>query len=63
MMTCESKFAEELGYAEEGLVEDTLSLLTLYELPVNPDQLDPRPDPYAGLRHHRGKAGMHHWLG
>ncbi|MCQ4344540.1 MAG: 3-dehydroquinate synthase [Sulfolobales archaeon] len=49
-MTCESKFAEELGYAEEGLVEDTLSLLTLYELPVNPDQLDPRPDPYKALK-------------
>ncbi|MCG2888640.1 MAG: 3-dehydroquinate synthase [Sulfolobales archaeon] len=49
-MACESKFAEELGYAEEGLVEDTLSLLTLYELPVNPDQLDPRPDPYKALK-------------
>jgi 3-dehydroquinate synthase len=49
-MVCESKFAEELGYAEEGVVEDVVSLLNVYGLPINVDQLDPRPDPYKALK-------------
>jgi 3-dehydroquinate synthase len=49
-MVCESKFAEELGYAEEGVVEDVVSLLNVYSLPINVDQLDPRPDPFKALK-------------
>ncbi len=49
-MVCESKFAEELGYAEEGLVEDVITLIRAYGLPVNVDDLNPRPDPVKALR-------------
>ena len=49
-MVCESKFAEELGYAEEGLVEDVVNLLQAYGLPINVDDLDPRPDPVKAVK-------------
>ncbi|QXJ33426.1 3-dehydroquinate synthase [Saccharolobus shibatae] len=39
-MVCEAKIAEELGYAEEGVVEDVLWLLQLYGLPYDISQID-----------------------
>ncbi len=38
-MVCEAKIAEEMGYAEEGVVEDVLWLLDLYGLPISVDKL------------------------
>ncbi|MEW9491721.1 MAG: 3-dehydroquinate synthase [Candidatus Aramenus sulfurataquae] len=38
-MVCEAKIAEEMGYSEEGVVEDVLWLLQLYNLPISVDQL------------------------
>ncbi|QKQ99468.1 3-dehydroquinate synthase [Metallosphaera tengchongensis] len=38
-MVCEAKIAEEMGYAEEGVVEDVIWLLQLFNLPISPDQL------------------------
>ncbi len=38
-MLCEAKIAEELGYAEEGVVEDVLWLIQLYGLPYDVSQL------------------------
>ncbi|EZQ06961.1 MULTISPECIES: 3-dehydroquinate synthase [Acidianus] len=38
-MVCESKIAEEMGYSEEGVVEDTIWLLQLYGLPLSVDRL------------------------
>ncbi|BBD71859.1 3-dehydroquinate synthase [Sulfodiicoccus acidiphilus] len=38
-MVCEAKIAEELGVAEEGVVEDVLWILQLYGLPITPAQL------------------------
>lgn len=42
-MVCESKIAEELGYAEEGVVEDVMFLLSQYGLPVDVDSLQVKP--------------------
>ncbi|AAK40642.1 3-dehydroquinate synthase [Saccharolobus solfataricus] len=39
-MVCEAKMAEELGYAEEGVVEDVLWLLQIYGLPYDISQID-----------------------
>ncbi|MEM0016008.1 MAG: 3-dehydroquinate synthase [Saccharolobus sp.] len=39
-MVCEAKIAEELGYAEEGVVEDVLWLLQLYGLPYDRSHLN-----------------------
>ncbi|AWR99834.1 3-dehydroquinate synthase [Metallosphaera hakonensis] len=41
-MVCEAKMAEELGYAEEGVVEDVLWLLHLFRLPISVEQLNSR---------------------
>ncbi|AWR97646.1 3-dehydroquinate synthase [Acidianus sulfidivorans JP7] len=38
-MVCESKIAEEMGYSEEGVVEDSLWILDLYGLPISPEKL------------------------
>mgnify|MGYP001772516972 CR=1 FL=1 len=38
-MVCEAKIAEEMGYAEEGVVEDTTWILSHYELPLTVDDL------------------------
>lgn len=38
-MVCEAKIAEEMGYAEEGVVEDVLWILNLYGLPTVPEKL------------------------
>ncbi|PVU76351.1 3-dehydroquinate synthase [Acidianus hospitalis] len=38
-MVCEAKIAEEMGYSEEGVVEDTLWILSLYGLPITPEKL------------------------
>jgi 3-dehydroquinate synthase (EC 4.2.3.4) len=38
-MVCEAKIAEEMGYAEEGVVEDTTWMLSHYELPITVDSL------------------------
>ncbi|BDC19725.1 3-dehydroquinate synthase [Acidianus sp. HS-5] len=38
-MVCEAKIAEEMGYSEEGVVEDTLWMLSLYGLPITPEKL------------------------
>jgi len=38
-MVCEAKIAEEMGYAEEGVVEDTTWILSHYELPITVDSL------------------------
>jgi 3-dehydroquinate synthase len=39
-MVCEAKMAEELGYSEEGVVEDVLWLVQLYGLPYDISQLN-----------------------
>lgn len=38
-MVCEAKIAEEMGFAEEGVVEDALWILNLYGLPTVPEKL------------------------
>ncbi|ARM76352.1 3-dehydroquinate synthase [Acidianus manzaensis] len=38
-MVCEAKIAEEMGYSEEGVVEDSLWILDLYKLPIVPEKL------------------------
>ncbi len=38
-MVCEAKIAEEMGYSEEGVVEDVLWLLQLYDLPLSIDKI------------------------
>jgi len=38
-MLCEAKIAEEMGISEEGVVEDVLWLLSLYELPYSIEKL------------------------
>ncbi len=38
-MVCEAKMFEELGYAEEGVVEDTIWLLSQYDLPIDVSKL------------------------
>ncbi len=43
-MVCEAKIAEEMGYAEEGVVEDVLWLLQLFGLPISLEQLNARID-------------------
>ncbi|MBP1357030.1 MAG: 3-dehydroquinate synthase [Sulfolobus sp.] len=39
-MVCEAKMFEELGYAEEGVVEDVIWLLSLYGLPIDVAKLE-----------------------
>ncbi|BCU69465.1 3-dehydroquinate synthase [Stygiolobus caldivivus] len=43
-MVCEAKIAEEMGYAEEGVVEDTTWILSHYELPISVDSLSEKID-------------------
>jgi len=43
-MVCESKIAEELGFAEEGVVEDVVWILRLYGLPITVEELKVKPD-------------------
>lgn len=38
-MVCEAKMAEEVGYAEEGVVEDVIWMLSQYGLPLSGDDL------------------------
>ncbi|MEM0373536.1 MAG: 3-dehydroquinate synthase [Sulfolobaceae archaeon] len=38
-MLCETKIAEEMGISEEGVVEDVVWLLSLYDLPYLPEKL------------------------
>ena len=38
-MVCEAKMAEEVGYAEEGVVEDVTWILSQYGLPLSVDDL------------------------
>ena len=38
-MVCEAKMAEEVGYAEEGVVEDVIWILSQYGLPLSVDDL------------------------
>jgi 3-dehydroquinate synthase len=42
-MVCEAKIAEEMGYAEEGVVEDVLWLLQLFGLPYSIEALGEIP--------------------
>lgn len=43
-MVCEAKMAEEVGYAEEGVVEDVTWILSQYELPLTIDSLNVKID-------------------
>jgi len=43
-MICEAKIAEEMGYSEEGVVEDTAWILSHYDLPISVDQLGEKID-------------------
>ncbi|MBB5254023.1 3-dehydroquinate synthase [Sulfurisphaera ohwakuensis] len=43
-MVCEAKMAEEVGYAEEGVVEDVTWILSQYELPLTVDSLNAKID-------------------
>ncbi|QIW25057.1 3-dehydroquinate synthase [Sulfolobus sp. S-194] len=43
-MVCEAKMAEEVGYAEEGVVEDVTWILSQYELPLTVDSLNVKID-------------------
>ena len=43
-MVCEAKIAEEMGYSEEGVVEDTVWILSHYDLPISVDQLGEKID-------------------
>ncbi|MFP3260375.1 MAG: 3-dehydroquinate synthase [Sulfolobus sp.] len=43
-MICEAKIAEEMGYSEEGVVEDTVWILSHYDLPISVDQLGEKID-------------------
>ncbi|BFH72671.1 3-dehydroquinate synthase [Sulfurisphaera javensis] len=43
-MVCEAKMAEEVGYAEEGVVEDVTWILSQYELPLTVDALNAKID-------------------
>ncbi|MEM4130888.1 MAG: 3-dehydroquinate synthase [Metallosphaera sp.] len=49
-MVCEAKIAEEMGYAEEGVVEDVLWLLQLYGLPISMDQLNAKVEVERALK-------------
>ena len=43
-MVCEAKMAEEVGYAEEGVVEDVIWMLSQYGLPLSVDDLKVKID-------------------
>ena len=43
-MVCEAKMAEEVGYAEEGVVEDVMWILSQYGLPLSVDDLKVKID-------------------
>jgi len=43
-MVCEAKMAEEVGYAEEGVVEDVIWMLSQYGLPLSVDDLKVKVD-------------------
>ncbi|WCM34177.1 3-dehydroquinate synthase [Sulfolobus acidocaldarius] len=43
-MVCEAKIAEEMGYSEEGVVEDSVWILSHYNLPISIDELSSKID-------------------
>ncbi|MUN28346.1 3-dehydroquinate synthase [Sulfuracidifex metallicus] len=43
-MTCEAKISEEIGYSEEGIVEDVTWMLSSYGLPITIDELEGKID-------------------
>jgi 3-dehydroquinate synthase len=49
-MLCEAKIAEEMGISEEGVVEDVVWLLSLYELPYTLEKLGVKIDLEKALK-------------
>lgn len=43
-MTCEAKISEEMGYSEEGIVEDVTWILSSYGLPISSEKLETKID-------------------
>ncbi len=43
-MTCEAKISEEMGYSEEGIVEDVTWILSSYGLPISSEKLEIKLD-------------------
>ncbi len=48
-MSCEAKISEEMGYSEEGIVEDVTWILSSYGLPISVDKLGVKIDVQKAL--------------